>query len=115
MQTAGVTAVYLDDDMSGWTITNNTFINCQTGVVIGGGRRNTVKGNYFERCDVAQHIDNRGMDGAPPASVPNCTEVCKPLSGGCNCNAGAAVWMITQSPAAAEWKVRWSVTTPSPL
>jgi parallel beta-helix repeat protein len=107
VQTAGVTAIYLDDDMSGWNITNNTFVNCQTGVVIGGGRRNTVAGNHFERCDLAQHLDNRGMGGQPPNAVPNCTVVCEPLSSGCTCNTGAAEWMITKASAAAEWKSRF--------
>ena len=63
--------------MSGWSIINNTFINCEQGGVIGGGRRNTFSGNYYERCDLALHIDNRGMGGKPPSQVPNCTSVCK--------------------------------------
>jgi hypothetical protein len=120
VQTAGVSAVYLDDQMSGWTITNNRFLNCQTGVVIGGGairricarkvqcrssgqthemktqqiclrrvwagRRNNVSSNYYERCDTAQHLDNRGMMGQVGST--NCTDVCKPLSPGCGCNTG---------------------------
>ena len=103
----GVNAIYLDDDMSGWSITNNTFINCQQGGVIGGGRRNIVSGNYYERCDLALHLDNRGMAGKPAGQVPNCTSVCKPLSGGCNCNRGAAEWMLTKSPAARLWGERF--------
>ena len=107
VEVAGVNAVYLDDDMSGWNITGNAFVNCQCGVWIGGGRRNTVVDNRFERCDFATHLDNRGMDGRAPNAVPNCTEVCEPLSDGCNCNIGAARWMVTESPAAAQWGARF--------
>ena len=44
----------------GWTITGNRFVNCQIGSFIGGGRDNIVRGNRYEHCDTAQHIDNRG-------------------------------------------------------
>ena len=47
------------------------------------------------------------MDGRAPNAVPNCTEVCEPLSDGCNCNIGAARWMVTESPAAAQWGARF--------
>jgi len=104
-QKAGVNAIYLDDQMSGWTITNNTFFNCQIGSFIGGGRRNTVTDNYYEQCDVAQHLDNRGMTGQ--AGSTNCSTMCEPLSSGCNCNTGAAQWMVTKAAAAAQWEVRF--------
>jgi len=105
VQTAGVQAIYLDDQMSGWNMTNNRFINCQIGSFIGGGRRNTVKGNYYENCDTAQHLDNRGMTGQ--TGNTNCTDVCEPLSLGCTCNTGAAEWMVNKSAAAAEWDFRF--------
>jgi hypothetical protein len=91
--------------MSGWNVTNNTFLNCQIGSFIGGGRRNTVTGNYYEHCDTAQHLDNRGMGGQQ--GVTNCTAVCEPLSSGCSCNTGAAEWMVTQSVGAAKWEARF--------
>ena len=50
--------------MSWWTIENNTFIDCNKGVFIGGGRNTTVKGNYFalnRTKAVAIHIDDRGL------------------------------------------------------
>ena len=107
VQTAGVSAIYLDDEMSGWNLTNNTFVNCQTATVIGGGRRNIVANNRYERCDLAVHMDNRGMGGQQPDHVPNCTTVCEPLRSGCTCNWGAAKWMVTQSKAAAQWLARF--------
>ena len=36
-----VQGLYLDDQMSGYTIYNNTFKSVQTGIMIGGGRRCT--------------------------------------------------------------------------
>jgi hypothetical protein len=91
--------------MSGWSITNNTFLNCQIGSFIGGGRRNTVTGNYYEHCDTAQHLDNRGMNWEKSAT--DCTTVCEPLGAGCGCNTGAAEWMLTKAPAAAQWAARF--------
>ena len=104
VQSAGVQAIYLDDQMSGWSITNNTFLNCQIGSFIGGGRRNVITGNYYEKCDTAQHFDNRGMNWQLKSD--NCTEVCEPLSG-CDCNTGAAKWMVTKAAAAKTWSRRW--------
>jgi hypothetical protein len=78
---------------------------CQTGVVVGGGRRNNVSDNYYEHCDTAQHLDNRGMAGQ--AGNTNCTSVCEPLSPGCQCNTGAAEWMVTKASAAAEWREKF--------
>ncbi|XP_065182890.1 uncharacterized protein LOC135813810 [Sycon ciliatum] len=56
-----VQAIYLDDQMSGYHIYNNTFIDCQKGTFIGGGRRNLVHDNYYENCDAAVHMDARGL------------------------------------------------------
>jgi len=41
-----IQAVYLDDQMSGWHIWNNTFYNCMTGTFIGGGEHNRFHDNY---------------------------------------------------------------------
>ena len=57
-----VQGLYLDDQMSGYTIYNNTFKAVQTGIMIGGGRRNHVKWNHFEDCDTGIEFDNRGKD-----------------------------------------------------
>jgi hypothetical protein len=89
--------------MSGWSIHENSFINCQIGSFIGGGRRNTVRNNYYEHCDTAQHIDNRGMNWENSAT--NCTKIGKPFSN--TCNTGAAIWMVTESSAAKTWTSRF--------
>ena len=47
--------------MSGYLITNNSFIDCHVGSFIGGGRRNSVLENTYTNCSVAVHEDNRGM------------------------------------------------------
>ena len=47
--------------MSGFEIYNNTFIDCQKGTFVGGGRRNLVYNNYYEDCDDAVHLDARGL------------------------------------------------------
>jgi parallel beta-helix repeat protein len=49
--------------MSGWLIENNTVIDAQMGIMVGGGRDTIVRGNSFVNCDKALHIDNRGMTG----------------------------------------------------
>jgi parallel beta-helix repeat protein len=59
--TPQVNGVYLDDQMSGWEVINNTFINAEQGVLIGGGRHNTVEGNSFTGCDIAVVMDARGL------------------------------------------------------
>ena len=45
VQVASNQAVYLDDQMSAWSVENNTFIDCQIGVFNGGGRRNLFRNN----------------------------------------------------------------------
>ena len=47
--------------MSGYLIFNNTFINCEKGSFIGGGRRNRVLNNTYHNCSISVHEDNRGM------------------------------------------------------
>uniref|UniRef100_A0A6B2L049 Right handed beta helix domain-containing protein n=1 Tax=Arcella intermedia TaxID=1963864 RepID=A0A6B2L049_9EUKA len=65
-----VQAVYLDDQMSGWNVNQNKFSNCQTGVVVGGGRRNNVTNNIFFNCSIAVHFDNRGMNWQNTSCAP---------------------------------------------
>jgi len=54
-------AFYLDDQMSGWAFYGNTIKNATTGVVLGGGRRNSIQNNTFLDCDLDIEYDNRGM------------------------------------------------------
>ena len=79
VQGPSVQALYLDDQMSGWEVAGNSFINCMAGSFIGGGRDNHVHNNYYERCDLAQHFDNRGMGWEQ--SLCNCTNgsTCDPF------------------------------------
>lgn len=49
--------------MSGWEVYNNSFLDCEGGIVLGGGRRTHIKYNSFENCDWAIHTDDRGMNG----------------------------------------------------
>jgi hypothetical protein len=51
----------MDDEMSGWHVENNTFIDCQTAMLLGGGRDVTVVHNVIESCDLGLEFDNRGM------------------------------------------------------
>jgi len=37
--------------MSGWLIENNTVIDAQMGIMVGGGRDTIVRNNNFIRCD----------------------------------------------------------------
>jgi len=59
-----VQAVYLDDCASGTTIERNIFVRAGRGMMIGGGRDNTVTGNAFVECQPAIHLDGRGIGWA---------------------------------------------------
>ncbi|MGV3616539.1 MAG: right-handed parallel beta-helix repeat-containing protein [Fimbriimonas sp.] len=59
-----VMSVYLDDQWCGTTIFGNVFEGKGTGILIGGGRDNTVENNVFVGKDPAFHIDQRGKDWA---------------------------------------------------
>lgn len=104
-----VQAVYLDDQMSGWTVWNNTFLNCTTGVLLGGGRLNSFTENYFQNCDNgAVHFDNRGMGWQK--NSPNCTGPkggpCLPRNGDCSCEPAAVRYELS-GPAGAAWRSRF--------
>ena len=60
----GVTAVYLDDFSSGFTVHGNVFYRAGRGVQIGGGRDNAVTNNLFIECEPALHLDARGLGWA---------------------------------------------------
>ena len=96
-----VPSVYLDDQLSGHYVINNTFINCSVGAFIGGGRNNIVTGNRFKNIvSRATHVDGRGVGSAlcvvngsfnvelnsyhykqPPysTSYPQLLNICKPI------------------------------------
>lgn len=62
--------------MSGYKIENNTFIDSQVGVFIGGGRRNLVANNTMRHCDTAVHFDQRGHGCYRVSCFPNCPGNC---------------------------------------
>ena len=43
--------MYLDDGMTGYQVYNNSFIDCQNGLLFNGGRDNYVYDNYFQDVD----------------------------------------------------------------
>jgi hypothetical protein len=68
-----VSAVYLDDMISGFTITNNTFLNVSRALLLGGGRdiifaNNSITG--VDGGDAAVHFDNRGMGWSAASCTP---------------------------------------------
>jgi len=60
----GVTAVYLDDFSSGYTVHGNIFYRAGRGIQIGGGRDNAVTNNLFIECHPSLHLDARGLGWA---------------------------------------------------
>ena len=59
-----VSAVYLDDMISGFTITGNTFVNVSRALLLGGGRSNIFANNSItgvDGGDGAVHFDDRGL------------------------------------------------------
>jgi len=57
-----VSAVYLDDCVSGYTITGNTFVNISRALLLGGGRDNVFENNTVSFVDGswAVSFDDRG-------------------------------------------------------
>ena len=90
----GVQAVYLDDQMSGWTFEENRFVDCDTGFFVGGGRSTTLANSTFVNCSLAVHVDNRGMTWEAAQCAPNGTSM-------------ADVAAVLAGPAAAAWSRRW--------
>ena len=66
-----VSAVYLDDMISGVSVEGNVFANVSRALLLGGGRWNTFSGNTIRGVslanDAAVHFDNRGMNWANPS------------------------------------------------
>jgi hypothetical protein len=67
---SGGAAIYLDDFMSGTEVSGNLLIDGGYGVLIGGGRDNTVTGNAFVRVRVPVRLDARGLGWARQAIAP---------------------------------------------
>ena len=60
--TAGVTGIYLDDFFSGTIVYGNILDNVDRGVLVGGGRDNTIQNNIFFGCtNMAIDVDQRGL------------------------------------------------------
>ncbi len=66
----GARAVYLDDLASGTTVYGNSFRAVTYGVIIGGGRDNTVENNVFASCDRPVQVDGRGIGWAKANAAP---------------------------------------------
>ncbi len=71
-----INAVYLDDCWSGTTVYGNVFYRAHRGVLVGGGRDNTVANNIFVECHPAIYFDARGLtwasfwfDGRDPSQL----------------------------------------------
>ncbi|MBN1492259.1 MAG: right-handed parallel beta-helix repeat-containing protein, partial [Phycisphaerae bacterium] len=60
----GTQAIYLDDWASGTTVFGNVCYEVFRAVLVGGGRNNTIENNIFVNCDIAVHVDSRGLGWA---------------------------------------------------
>jgi parallel beta-helix repeat protein len=60
----GVQSIYLDDWASGTTVYGNVCYKAGRGVLLGGGRNNTIENNIFVDCAPAVHVDSRGLGWA---------------------------------------------------
>jgi len=61
---SGSQAIYLDDCDSGETVVGNIVYRCgNRGVLLGGGRDNTFRGNIFIDQPIGIHVDARGPRG----------------------------------------------------
>jgi parallel beta-helix repeat protein len=59
-----VQAIYLDDWTSGVLVYGNICHGARRGVLLGGGRDNTIENNIFVDCGTGVHIDQRGLGWA---------------------------------------------------
>jgi hypothetical protein len=79
-----VQAVYLDDQISGWDIYNNTFIDSHVGICIGGGRDNLLHGNSCPSTVTCVHVDNRGQNWEQTSCNVSVCGTKLPTVGGCD-------------------------------
>ena len=63
--------VYLDDCDCGDTVASNVFERAGCAVMLGGGRENVVVGNKMVDCDIAIHLDDRGVTWTQHWNNPN--------------------------------------------
>lgn len=62
LQAQNVHCIHFDDQMSGYTVSNNTFKDSWVGIMLGGGRRTAIVNNTFEFIHHAGvEFDNRGQ------------------------------------------------------
>jgi len=59
-----VNAIYLDDWSSGTTVFGNVCYRAGRGILLGGGRDNTIDNNIFVECKPSVHVDARGLGWA---------------------------------------------------
>jgi len=59
-------AVYLDDMASGFLVEGNLFVDCNWGILAGGGRDNMIRANIFAGCRRAISYDARGIGWMAP-------------------------------------------------
>ena len=59
-----VQAIYLDDFICDTLVYGNVVVGAGRGVLVGGGRDNTVDNNVFVNCKVGVHVDQRGLGWA---------------------------------------------------
>lgn len=57
----GNQAIYLDDCAAGTTVYGNVIRAARRGILIGGGRDNTIENNVIVDCPISVHIDSRGI------------------------------------------------------
>jgi hypothetical protein len=62
----GAVGVYFDDQYSSGEIYGNIFFNLTTGILIGGGRDNSVKNNMFIGSNYGLYMDARGIGACGP-------------------------------------------------
>lgn len=74
-----VNAIYLDDMASGTAVYGNVVFKASRGVLIGGGRDNTLRNNIFADCKVSISIDARATTWAHKHLAPM-TEKMKTLN-----------------------------------
>mmetsp|Transcript_21371 Transcript_21371/g.40165 ORF Transcript_21371/g.40165 Transcript_21371/m.40165 type:complete len:684 (+) Transcript_21371:212-2263(+) len=109
VQIASSQAVYLDDQMSDWLITDNTFVDCEVGTFTGGGRRNIIANNTYINVGTVHYLNNQGMNWDKDTVCDGCSEIKPPgySEGETVCSTGAATWMASFGPAAEGWASKW--------
>jgi hypothetical protein len=82
-------ATYFDDQLSGLALTDNTYIDCASGLMLGGGRDCLIARNTFFGVDQAILFDNRGMNWQQNycnvTCIANCNVTCPLLGSGMTC------------------------------